>query len=320
MAKDHYVPQFYLRNFSPWGKQNQIYLYRRGLAPKLVGISSVACDEDYYEDKVDKTLSNHEKQSASIIKKLLDAQKVDLNEKERKRLSAFVGTLANRTPHSQERLHKQHSFVTGSLEEFFADKEDFFRSQRNLGFTGTDEELESIRLGYLASAKQNYLRHDPRRTDSHLIEAALELAKDTEGVIEKRQWHLLESASSRVFVTSDNPVVLTRPENEELWRAVGLNLGSVLLPVSPKRCLLIDDAKRGNALIPISREMADAINRYVIGYAHQAVFANLSSKTIAAAFDRTQLGEKTDVIAAAFGGKADEPSVGSKQIQLTGIC
>ncbi|MGI8839038.1 MAG: DUF4238 domain-containing protein [Pyrinomonadaceae bacterium] len=34
MAKDHYVPQFYLRNFSPRGKQNQIYLYRRGLAPE----------------------------------------------------------------------------------------------------------------------------------------------------------------------------------------------------------------------------------------------------------------------------------------------
>jgi hypothetical protein len=45
-------------------KQNQIYVYRRGQAPELAGISSVACDEDYYEDKVDKTLSKHEKQAA----------------------------------------------------------------------------------------------------------------------------------------------------------------------------------------------------------------------------------------------------------------
>ena len=49
MAKDHYVPQFYLKNFSPWGKRNQIYVYRRGLVPELVGIKTVACDEDYYE-------------------------------------------------------------------------------------------------------------------------------------------------------------------------------------------------------------------------------------------------------------------------------
>src|SRR2546428_5983988 len=161
MAKDHYVPRFYLRNFSPWGKQNQIYLYRRGLAPELVGISSVACDEEYYEDKVDKTLSKYEKQSAPIIKKLLDAPKVDLSEKERKRLSAFVGTLANQTPNSQERLYKRHSFVAGSLEEFFADKEEFFRSERSHGFAGRDEELEAIRLGLLESARQSHLEHNP---------------------------------------------------------------------------------------------------------------------------------------------------------------
>jgi len=40
MPKDHYVPQFYLRNLSPWRKQNQIYLYRRALVPELVGIAA----------------------------------------------------------------------------------------------------------------------------------------------------------------------------------------------------------------------------------------------------------------------------------------
>ena len=177
MAKDHYVPRFYLRNFSPWGKQNQIYLYRRGLAPELVGISSVACDEDYYDDKVDKTLSKHETQSAPIIKKLLDAAKVNLSEKERKRLSAFVGTLANRTPNSQERLYKRHSVIAGSLEEFFADKEDFFQSQRNHGFSGTDEELEVIRLGLLEGAKDSYIKLNLTKTDSRLIETALRTSR-----------------------------------------------------------------------------------------------------------------------------------------------
>jgi len=295
MAKDHYVPRFYLRNFSPWGKQNQIYAYRRGQAPELVGISSVACDEDYYEDKVDKTLSKHETQSAPIIKKLLDAAKVDLSEKERKRLSAFVGTLANRTPNSQERLYKGHSVVAGSLEEFFADKEDFFQSQRSHGFSGTDEELEVIRLGLLEGAKDSYIKHNPTKTDSGLIETALELSEDTEGVIEGRQWHLLESTTSRVFVTSDNPVVLTRPEAKALWSSIGLRPGSVLLPLSPARCVLMDDARSGDALVRIGREKADAINIYIIAYAHSAVFANLHSKTIAAAFDRTMFGKNTDL-------------------------
>jgi hypothetical protein len=295
MAKDHYVPRFYLRNFAPWGKQNQIYIYRRGLAPESVEIGSVACEEDYYEDKVDKTLSKHEAQSAPIIKKLLEATKVDLSDKGRKRLSAFIGTLANRTPSSQERLHKGHSLFTGSLEEFFADKEDFFRSERGHGFSGTDEEMEARRLALLENAKESYIRHNPKKTEPGLIETALELAEDTEGVIEGRQWHLLESTTSRVFVTSDNPVVLTRPEDEALWSSIGLRPGSVLLPLSPTRCVLIDDAKRSEALIKVNREKVDAINNYIIAYAHNALFANLYSKSVAQAFDRTEFGRNSDL-------------------------
>src|SRR5882724_11520862 len=78
MAIDHYVPQFYLRNFSPSGKQGQIYLYRRGVPPELAGIRNVASDEDYYKDKVDKTLKKQERESAPIIQKLLNASKIEL--------------------------------------------------------------------------------------------------------------------------------------------------------------------------------------------------------------------------------------------------
>lgn len=166
---------------------------------------------------------------------------------------------------------------------------------RRHGFAGTDEELEAKRLGLLEGAKQGYLEHNPTKTDAGLIEAALELAEDTEGIIAGRQWHLLESTTSRVFVTSDNPVVLTRPEAEPPWSSIGLRLGSVLLPLSPTRCVLIDDAKRGDALIRISREKADALNNYIIAHAHKAVFANLHSKTIASAFDRTVFGKNTDL-------------------------
>lgn len=98
-----------------------------------------------------------------------------------------------------------------------------------------------------------------------------------------------------MFVTSDNPVVLTRPEDEALWSSIGLRFGSVLLPLSPTRCVLIDDAKRGDALVTISREKVDAMNNYIIAHAHNAVFANLHSKSIAAAFDRTVFGKNTDL-------------------------
>ncbi len=171
----------------------------------------------------------------------------------------------------------------------------FFRSERAKGYSGTDEELEVIRLDYLESARQSYLRYEPRKTDDGLIETALEIAADTETVIERRQWHLLETVTSRVFVTSENPVLLTRPENEVLWCAVGLRPGSVLLPLSPSRCLLIDDFDYGNKPLNIAREKKDQINALIIASAHEAVFANLVSKDIAVAFDGTMFGENTNI-------------------------
>lgn len=295
MPKDHYVPQFYLRNFSPWRKKNQIYLYRRALTPELVGIATVAFEHDYYADRVDKTLGRQEIESAQIITKLLAAPQIELSAKERKRLSAFIGTLANRTPNSQERLFKRHSFVVGSLEDFLGDTDEFFRCERAKGYSGTDEELDILRLEYLESARQNYLRYQPGKTDDGLIETALEIASDTETVIEERQWHLLETVASKVFVTSDNPVVQTRPENEVLWRAIGLRRGSVLLPLSKSRCLLIDDFNYGNKLLSVRREQTAQINALVIAGAHEAVFANLVSKDIAKVFDGTVRGENTDL-------------------------
>ena len=295
MAKDHYVPQFYLRNFSPSQSRNQIYRYRKTEGPQLLAINSVACEVGYYPSRIDKILSRQEKESAQTIKKLLDSPRVDVTTKERTRLAAFIGTLGNRTPKTQERLHNQHSIVVESLEDYLSDKEEFYRSERAHGFSGTEDELEAVRLGLLESAKQNFLQHDPRKTHEGLIETALELAEDTEAVIEGRNWRLLESTTSRVFVTSDNPVVLIRHEAESFWQPIGLRRGSVLLPLSPKRCLLIDDDRRGDTIIPVDREKADRINQLVIVNAQEAVFANLSSKTLASAFESIRIAFATDI-------------------------
>ena len=77
MANDHYVPQFYLRNFSPPTTPGRIYSYRRNLRPALVGIRSVASEENYYtmksnlvgvqKDQVDRLFRDIESGAAPII-------------------------------------------------------------------------------------------------------------------------------------------------------------------------------------------------------------------------------------------------------------
>jgi hypothetical protein len=285
MANDHYVPQFYLKNFSPWREPKQIYVYRRGVLPQILAIRSVASEEDYYADDVDKSLTKQETESAQIIKKLLTGKPSKLSVDERRRLCSFVGTLANRTPSSQRRLHKGHSMVAGSFEEYCTDKEMFFHYEKAKGYGRTDEELEQLRLSCIEGAKESYIDHQPAKADDRLMGVALELAENTATTLGDREWHILESTTSRVFVTSDNPVILTRAENKSLQLVIGLSDGSVLLPLSPARCLLMDD-KKGREVISINREKVDQINYHTIGNANVAVFANILSKYIAEAVDR----------------------------------
>lgn len=285
MANDHYVPQFYLKNFSPRRESKQIYVYRRGVTPQILAIRSVASEEDYYQDNVDKTLTRQEREAAQLIQRLLSGRPAHLNVDERSRLCSFIGTLANRTPRSQQRLHQGHSMVAGSFEEYCTDKEMFFHYEKAKGYGGTDEELEQLRLSCIEGVKQSYIDHEPTKADDRLMGVALELAQDTAITLGNRQWHILESTTSRVFVTSDNPVILTRVENKALQLLIGLMQGSVLLPLSPARCLLVDD-RYGSEVININREKVDQINNYIIGNANVAVFANILSKYLAEAVDR----------------------------------
>lgn len=288
MANDHYVPQFYLKNFAPRREPKQIYVYRTGVLPQLLPIRSVASEEDYYADDVDKVLTRQETESAQIIKKLLGGDLGRLTGEERRRLCSFIGSLANRTPSSQRRLHKSHTMVAGSFEDYCADREMFFHWEKAKGYNGTDDELEQLRLSCLQGANQSYLHHQPIKADERLMGVALAIGQDTASTIENRQWHILESTTSKVFVTSDNPVILTRFGSKPLQLLIGLRPGSVLLPLSPERCLLVDD-KPGSEVISIKREKIDQINNYIIGNANVAVFANILSKHIAKALDRISI-------------------------------
>lgn len=104
MANDHYVPQFYLKNFAASGKATRIYLYRRRVPPRLERIKRVASDEDYYtmkadiqgvdQKRIDKFFQQMENLAAPVVKKLLSASKMDLSSDDREMLSTFIAFLS----------------------------------------------------------------------------------------------------------------------------------------------------------------------------------------------------------------------------------
>jgi hypothetical protein len=288
MANDHFVSDFYLRQFSPYGQPGLIYVYRKDCAPELEPIKKTACADDYYAKSVDRKLSRSEISSAEILKRLIIDSPSLLSQDDRQRLAYFIGLLANRTPRSQQHLHSGHATVAASLEEYCSDREFFFHSEKQKGYTGTDEELELRRLAYIEGAKESHIQFQPTKSNDELMKIAFELAQDTARILEVRQWHILESTTSRVFVTCDNPVVIIQTDHQSRQLQRWLRNGSVLLPLSPGRTLLIDEV-RGNSVFEVSRQDVDRINNCVIANAYMEVYSNWHSKDIANTVNRIKL-------------------------------
>jgi hypothetical protein len=156
MANDHYVPQFYLREFCIPNKGGELVLYRRNKPPRRIGVSKVASDKDYYSLKsdtpgvdkrvIDKLFTDIETASAPILKKLLTATKIDLSDAEREQLSLFIGCLASRTPFARQGLRNLDSTMNLHLMKMSAgNKTEFYGHMRENGSTETDEQLEEFR-------------------------------------------------------------------------------------------------------------------------------------------------------------------------------
>jgi len=79
-----------------------------------------------------------------------------------------------------------------------------------------------------------------------------------------KEWHVLDSNCSRVFITSDNPVALIRPENLPPFYGVGIANGHIVMPISPKKCLLLVNGDKNPSTIKLNRENVDYINKHLM--------------------------------------------------------
>ena len=72
----HFVPQFYLKNFSQNGKQ--IFVYDKAIHKSFsCGISSVASQQSFYDNRDNQSMENEigklEGNTAGVLKKLIEA-------------------------------------------------------------------------------------------------------------------------------------------------------------------------------------------------------------------------------------------------------
>ncbi len=298
MTRQHYVPQFYLKNFSISNREDFIYAYKRNKKIFFTNIKNVAVEKNFYTFKnkitgekindIDYALTLLEGEVAPLIKKLTKTNYLKLTNGEKTLLSCFISFLHLKNLSSKERLKNAYLEMTKQVLTISAQNREFFKKHiKNAGIKiGGEKEIEESRKFFLEKKYELY-----SDDDSYFIVKSLALAQHIAPLIFFKEWNILESDSSRVFVTSDNPVSLIRPKDLPQIYGVGFINGLISIQISPKRCLFLKNEKSSKNITRVNRKYVDFINRHTAFYSYRYIYSNIKSRDIQNMFNETVEGE-----------------------------
>lgn len=213
----HYVPQFYLRNFSTNSKS--INLYNLSVERIVLGDSiKNQCSEDYFYGKtipIEKAFGEIETSSGLLIKKIINDNYIPSPKtQDHSILQIFIVTLHSRTKYKAEEINEMVDKMSKSALELHPNVD--------------KNQLDLVEI------KMDFPLHYPIMnafTRYHLIQDL--------------SIHLFTNESRNNFITSDQPVILYNKWVEDLkeYGAIGLASKGLLifLPLSSKKLLLLYD-------------------------------------------------------------------------------
>lgn len=303
---DHWVPQCYLRNFSISGDNEKVYLYERGKFPIPTGINNVAAENNRYtfinketgkkSRDVEKMLCILEGAAAPALKKIAQEKKLEnLDASEYGALLQFIAFLATRGPTFENISKNLYKEIFKRFMEIRAQNPKILLEEfKKIGITfKSSEEFEKMRKSLLDLDNLNFeITGGKGKFFKHAAETAVKL---TDIFYKEKGLFLLVSNNERVFITSDNPVVLQIPPDIPWWLAGGYKYGTVIVTISPQVCLVLRSRPLKQEVIYINATQVDGINNSIMKSARRQVYSNLSSKSIKQRYDLCSVGEDSKV-------------------------
>lgn len=303
---DHWVPQCYLKNFEISSGGSRVYVYERGKPPFPAGIHNVAAENDRYTfihkktgDKVrdiEEMFSRLEDATAPVLQKIAKEKILkNLDSSEYGALTQFIAFLATRGPTFENILKNHYKEAFKLTTEMRAEHPDILRKEFSKAgvIFKNDEEFEEARKSLLNLDKLNFRVTGGK---GYFFEKAVKTAKDITNIFQKEKGlFLLVSRDSRVFITSDNPVIIQVPPDIPWWLSGGYKYGTILVTISPQVCLVFRSRPLKKQIIEVGQSQVDYINNSIMKSAKRQIYSNLSSKNIKQRFDLSASGEDSKV-------------------------
>ena len=256
--KQHYVPQFLLRNWSEDKSSIKTYLLNENRVVQTASISSQAQKPFFYgkDQEVESILCQLEEESALIIAKLL-TENFELSIEERGVIVHFIAMQNIRTPNAIQQTNDMASALARDLLIKEKKFEEFKENIKDLNVEFTDPTAKQLEF-FLST----FLMY----TDLKLC--------------------LLKANNDNKFVIGQDPVITLNPYLvEKRWsgpkRGIGIRGVIIILPVSPLYSLCLYDKTvykimNGNNVSCLNNDDIYLLNKYQFLTTDNVIFFNNS--------------------------------------------
>lgn len=275
--KQHYIPQFYLKNFSQDGERVHIYDRAKGDKGEMRYQTTiqVAHENHFYtyqtkkgtKKNLEALLGQFEGDAAAIIEKVHRERTLTPEEKEK--LALFVGFLYTRTPafkHKSEEMHTKAGEKIARMMFRMTPKEKIRKTLKEKeGKDFSDEELDDlIDFGINPKRSKIGFKYPQGWWIKLMLDMGLEAAKIFYGM----DWLFLFTSQPYAFITSDNPFLLIPPEDYNRFYGVGLITPKArkVIPLRSDICLMMGDLSENPVVkfVDTTKEFYKSINTYTL--------------------------------------------------------
>lgn len=248
--RQHYVPKFYLRNFSPNNKSIGLYRFIEGKIIERASIKDSFWKEYFYgeDGSVENKLAEYERKWSNIISSVIEREQLPDNEKELVLLRFFMLITSARTWKRGNQINKEVAVLIKKLLE--VEEPTIFNTSIAEGLS---IRMANPSLLFINSAQE-------------ILPSMIDLEMD-----------VLINKSAINYITSDNPTVFCNQLflEKSLTRGYGWGEHGIqfIVPISPKIAICMYDSKvyKMNKKIISSIDIIKKLNELFMNNADESI-------------------------------------------------
>ncbi len=291
--KHHYIPQFYLREFSdpygPKGQEPYVWVYEKRM-DKLAEKRSpknIATETHFYSvsgvtstriQAVEDALSRFESRVAPLLREVLSSRQVPQG-KERLLFAYFLAVMLTRTLKVRQEINAAMEDLVRKMNVVITKSEDRLRAvirrmERDIG-ERIHMPITELRK-FMLNGKFEIV---PSKEWS--LMAITEVAPSLVPMLAEMRWKLFVSPNQSVYITSDSPVVIAESGTSRLFSPSGLLTNNVMVtfPLSPRVCLALRWRGTDGCCSATKRGVLET-NKRTIVFAQKYVFSSKYLKSV----------------------------------------